>query len=157
MSQKTKKLMSIIAPFLSIIMASQEAISELQLVPFIYYPVLFKEEWIIVLIKLGSDVNAMNPTFTKKLDLWVQQIKISTQKINGSILEIFGMVIASFLIDYKVKKLSFFEETFLLANISIDIVLEMPFLILSKIEINFLEREPNWKLYTIINTLLTIK
>lgn len=35
----------------------------------------------------------------------------------------------------------FFEKTFLVANIAIEVVLEMLYLALSKVEINFLDRE----------------
>lgn len=44
--------------------------------------------------------------------------------------------------DNKDKKFCFFEEIFLLADISMDISFEMPFLSLSNFEINF----NNWEL-----------
>lgn len=59
------------------------------------------------------------------------------QKIDGKWLEIFGILITSFLVYDKNKKFWFFEEIFLLANIDIYITFEMLFLILSNIEINF--------------------
>ena len=53
------------------------------------------------------------------------------------------MVIASFLIEYKDKKSRFFEETFLLASFSINIVLKILFLTLSNIKINFIGQNLN--------------
>ena len=47
------------------------------------------------------------------------------------------MVIASFSIKDKEEKSRFFEETFLLADISIDIALGIPFFTLSNVEIDF--------------------
>lgn len=48
--------------------------------------------------------------------------------------------------DNKAYKPRYFKKTFLLANISIDIVLRMSFLTLSNIEINFLVQKLNWGL-----------
>lgn len=56
---------------------------------------------------------------------------VKTQKIDSNQLEIFGKVVTSFLVDDKDKKLCFLKETFLLANISIDVAFEMFFIILS--------------------------
>ncbi len=50
----------------------------------------------------------------------------------------------------------FFEETFFLADISMKVVLGMPFLSLNNVEIEFAELEkPNWKLYTAAEVLPT--
>lgn len=53
------------------------------------------------------------------------------------------MLIASFLIDDKVKKLRLFEKIFLLTNISMNIALGIPFFTLKNAKINFLKRELN--------------
>ena len=49
------------------------------------------------------------------------------------------MIIVSFLVGDKENRFCFFEEIFLLANISINIALGMPSFIFSKIEINFVD------------------
>ena len=67
----------------------------------------------------------------------MRKTKVGTPKIDGSKLYIFDIVIAFFLVEDKEGKLRFFEKTFLLANISMNIALEMLFLILSNIEIDF--------------------
>lgn len=77
--------------------------------------------------------------------------------MENSRLETFSMVIASFLVDAKNKKLRFFEETFLLANISIEVTLEMFFFTLSNIEINFINQELRWRSYTIIKVFFITK
>lgn len=59
------------------------------------------------------------------------------QRIDYNKLESFDMIIAFFLVGNKNKKSSFFEETFLLADISINITHKMLFPTLSNIEINF--------------------
>lgn len=66
-------------------------------------------------------------------------------------------MIASFLVDDINKKFSFFEKIFLLADISIDIVLGMLFLTLSNIKVNFNNQELKYKLYTLAKALSTIK
>ena len=81
----------------------------------------------------------MNPDFAKKLGLWVCKTKVNVPKIDDSKLDTFDIVIASFSITYKKRRSCFFVETFLLADISIDIALGISFLTLSNVEINFLD------------------
>ena len=73
----------------------------------------------------------------KKLGLQIRKTKVNTQKIDGSQLDIFSIVIALFSIGNKEGRSHFFEEKFLLANISIDIVLGIPFFTMSNVEIDF--------------------
>lgn len=58
------------------------------------------------------------------------------------------MIITLFQVNDKDKKSRFFEEIFLLANISIDIVFKMFFLILNNDEVKFNNPKLRWKLYT---------
>ena len=51
------------------------------------------------------------------------------------------MVIAAFQVVDKLGRSQFFQETFLLADISMEVVLSMPFLILNKADIQFAEKE----------------
>ena len=73
----------------------------LQRVPCIHYPIRFKKKEVQALIDLGSEVNAMTPAYTSRLDLQVHRTDIKTQKIDSSILKTFGMVLASFQIEDK--------------------------------------------------------
>lgn len=72
----------------------------------------------------------------------MQKIDIGIQKDDGNQMETFGIVIASFSMDNKDGKFCFFEKTFLLVDISIDILFRMTFLILSNVQIEF----NNWEL-----------
>ena len=65
-------------------------------VPYIYYPVWFQEEQVKALLDSSSEINAMNSDFAWKLDLKVWKTNVGAQKIDGSALETFGIVIADF-------------------------------------------------------------
>ena len=51
------------------------------------------------------------------------------------------MVLASFQVEDKLGRARFVQETFLLADISAEVVLGMPFLILSNADVQFVEKE----------------
>lgn len=53
----------------------------------------------------------------------------------------FEIVLARFQVKDKFERARFFQETFLLANISMEIVLGMLFLTLSNVNIQFLKKE----------------
>ena len=65
----------------------------------------------------------MYPAYAAKLGLCVKETDVGAQKIDGSHLDTFGMVIAGFAVKDKLGKVRFFQETFLLANISLEVVL----------------------------------
>lgn len=75
--------------------------------------------------------------YIAKLDLVIQKTDIGIQKIDSSILETYKMVIAGFLVQDRLEKVGFFEKTFLLANTSMEVVLEKLFFILFDIDIWF--------------------
>ena len=70
----------------------------LEQVPCIHYLLHFWKNTVGVraLVDLGSEVNAMTPTYIAKLGLKVRKTNIGAQKIEGSTLETFGMVLADF-------------------------------------------------------------
>ena len=72
-------------------------------VPCIHYPVRFQEDQkqVKALLDSGSKVNAMNPAFVQKLGLHIQKTNVGAQKIDGSTLETFEMVIANFQVEDK--------------------------------------------------------
>ena len=116
--------------------ASQEDVV-LDRVPCICYPIRFKKNELQVqaLLDSGSKVNAMTPRYVSKLGLKVRPTDVGAQKIDGSTLETFGMVLASFQVEDKLGRPQFFQETFLLADLSMKVVLGMPFLTLSNANI----------------------
>ena len=79
----------------------------------------------------------MIPEYALKLGLNVCFINVGVQKINSSIVKTFKIVLASFQIKNKLEKARFFQETFLFANFSIKMILEISFLILSNINMKF--------------------
>ena len=97
------------------------------------------EVW--ALIDSGSETNVMASAYAKKLGLQIQKIDIGTQKINGSTLETYDMVIAGFQVQDKFRKTRFFQETLLAADTSVEVVLEISFLTFSKVKVDFAERE----------------
>ena len=50
----------------------------------------------MALLNNGSKVNTISPGYAKKLGFKVWKINVGAQKINGSILEIFAIVITDF-------------------------------------------------------------
>lgn len=65
-----------------------------------------------MLINLGSKINAMRPSFAQELSFQVCWTNIGAQKINGSKLETFNIVIAFFLVDDKIKNPASLEKVF---------------------------------------------
>ena len=149
---------------------SEEAIlasvKELERVTCIQYPITFPAsvtqdgvalDPVSAYLDLGSKVNAMHPAFAEKLGLVVQTTNVGAQKIDATTLETYGMVVAAFSVTDQTDRVSFFEETFLVANVSPDVVFGMPFLTLSGADVDFPKRELRWRSYTIEEALPTTK
>ena len=83
----------------------------------------------------------MTPAYALKLGLRVRRTDVGAQKIDSSTFKIFGIVLASFQVEDKLGRARFFQKTFRLANISVEVVLGMPFLTLSNADIQFAEKE----------------
>ena len=79
----------------------------------------------------------MTPRYASKLGLKVCPTNIEAQKIDGSTIRMFEMVLASFQVKDTLGKTWFFQKTFLLADFSIRVFLRMLFLILSNANIRF--------------------
>ena len=94
-----------------------------------------------MLFDSGSRINAIHPTFAWELGLLIIPTDIKAQKINGTTLDIYGIVVAAFSVTDKANWVGFFEETFLVVNISPEIVFEMLFFTWSGANIDFLSRE----------------
>ena len=122
---------------------SKEDDVTLEWVPCVHYSLRFRKDTTDVraLIDSSSEVNVMAPTYASKLGLQVCHTNIRAQIIDGSTLKIFGMVLASFQVKDKLGRTRFFQETFLLADISTEVVLDMFFLTLSNANVQFIEKE----------------
>ena len=67
------------------------------------------------------------------------------------------MVLASVKIEDKLERARFFQKTFLLVDISVKMVLRLPFLTFSNANIQFIKKELIWRSYTIVEALPTTK
>ena len=99
----------------------------------------------------------MTSVYAKKLGLRTRRTDVRAQKIDGSSLDTFGMVIAGFQVIDKLGSARFFQETFLLADTTIEVVLGIPFLTLSNADIQFAEKELTWRTYTTEDALPTTR
>ncbi len=79
----------------------------------------------------------MSQAFTSQLGLKIWITYITAQKIDGTTLEIYRIVVSIFSVSNKDSWERFFEETFLLANVKSDIIVEMLFLTMSNADVNF--------------------
>ena len=80
----------------------------LKRVPYIYYLIWFKKNEVQALINLSSEVNTMTSVYIAKLGFKVYHTDVGAHKIDGSILKTFGMVLASFQVEDKLRKTRFF-------------------------------------------------
>ena len=159
-----KKLVSASATSTSMAGASKEVEAkdhaiQLEKVRCIHYPICFWKDFagIGALLDLSSEVNAMTPAFASKLGIKVCSTNVGGQKINGSTLQTFRMVLANFQVEDKLARAHFFQELFILADTTVEVVLDMLFLTLSNVDVLFLKQELSWKSYTIDEALPTTK
>ena len=99
----------------------------------------------------------MNPDFIWKLSLKVWKTIVRAQKIDGSALEIFVIMIADLQVEDKVGRPRFFQKTFLMANTKFEVILGMFFLKLSNANVSFGKRILTWRTYTTNKALFTTK
>lgn len=79
----------------------------------------------------------MSEAFTQQLSLNIHKTNISCQKIDGITLETYEIIVSTFFILAKDSREMLFEQSFLLADIKLDIILGMLFLIMSNADIHF--------------------
>ena len=143
-----KKLVSVSATSTSMTSARKEA---LERVLCIHYLVQLKDTDktpVQALIDSGSKVNAIHPFFVKQLCLPIKPTDVGAQKIDGTTLDTHGMIVAAFSVVDKTNRIRFFEKTFLVFNISPEIVLGMSFLTLSSADVDFSGKDLRWRTYT---------
>ena len=117
-SQKTKKLVAILAnPTLV-----TEKKKELERIPCIWYSITFKNQT-KALLNLRSEVNAMSQVFAHQLGLTIWKTNVEAQKIDGTTLETYEMVVSTFSMFDKDGRERFFEKSFLLTDVKPEIVL----------------------------------
>ena len=94
-------------------------------------------------------INAMHPAFAKKLDFFIRPTDVGAQKIDSTMLNTYKMVVIAFLVMDNGNQMKFFEMIFLVANVGLEPVLGISFLILSGANFDFLDQKLWWKIYTI--------
>ena len=109
------------------------------------------------LLDSGSKINIINPAFAQKLGLHIRKTHVRAQKIDGSVLKTFGIVIADLEVENKDGRSRFFQKTFLVAGAGFEAVLEISFLKISNADVSFGEKTLTWKSCTTINVLPTTK
>ncbi len=97
----------------------------------------------------------MTLAYAAELGLTTQKTSIGAQKIDGSPLETYGMVSACFSLQDSLGRVRFFEETFLLADTSMEVVLRMLFLALNNADFQFSAKKFTWRTYTAAEALPT--
>lgn len=115
----------------------------LEKVLYIHYLLFFQKDTteFKALINSNSKINAMTQMYASKLGLKIWSIDVGAQKIDGSIFETFGIVLASFQVKDKLRRVRIFQKSFLLADISVRVVLGMPLLTFSNMDIQFIEKK----------------
>ncbi len=129
---------------------------ELEQVPCIWYSVMFKDQT-ETLLDSESEVNTISQAFAYQLGLNIWKTNVRAQKIDGTTLETYKIVVSTFSMSDKDGKERFFQESFLLADVKLDIMLKMLFLIMSNVDVDFQARDIQWRSYTIGDILSTIK
>ena len=156
MSKAAKKLVSVLATSTLMTGTREKA---LEYVPCIHYLVQFK--WNITrvqaLIDLESEVNTIYPFFAKQLGFSIWPTDVGPQKIDGTTLDTHKIVVVAFSVVYKANWVRFFEKTFLVANVSPEVVFEILFLTLSGANIDFSDQKLWWRTYTTNKALPTTK
>ena len=126
----------------------------------ICYPVQFQKDKgrdVLALLNSGSKVNVMTPAYAAQLGLKMRKTNFGAQKIDGSSLATYGMVIAAFQVLDMLDCSWFFQKTFLLADISKKLVLGMFFLTFSNVDVQFAKKELIWRTYTTKEVLPTTR
>lgn len=92
-----------------------------------------------MLFDLSNKVNTIYSIFGIKLKLSIMPTNIRAQKIDGITLNTFKMIVAAFFMTDKINQVSFFKKTFLVTNVSLEIIIGILFLTLSDTNIDFLD------------------
>ena len=104
----------------------------------IRYPINFGKKFLSMLFDLNNKFNTIHLTFAIELGLFIRQIDVEAQKIDNIVLYTYEIVVATFSVMDKANRVRFLEKTFLMANISPEVVFGILFLILIDMNIDFL-------------------
>ena len=136
-ASEAKKQVSVLAACTSTTNTRKKTLEH---VSYIYYLVQFKKNKAPVqaLIDLESEVNAIHLSFANQLGLPIRPTDVGAQKIDGTMLDTHGIVVVALSVVDKANWVKFFEETFFVANVSLEVVFRIFFLTLNDADIKFL-------------------
>lgn len=118
------------------LMTKKKIEEKLEQVTCIWYFIIFKDQ-IETLLNLQDKVNTMSQVFAYQLSFKTWKTSVWTQKIDNTTLKTYRIVIYIFSIWNRDGKERFFKESFLMANIKLDVMLKILFLITSNANIDF--------------------
>ena len=136
---------------------SKDEYSNLARVLCIRYSITIRKKSVLALLDSGIEINTIHSSLARELELPIRPTNVEAQKIDGTMLDTFGIVVTAVSVTDKANRVKFFEKTFLVANVSPKIVFEISFLTLSIADIDFLGRKLRWKTYTTKETLPTTR
>ena len=99
----------------------------------------------------------MSPAYASKLGLKVYSTNVILQKFDNSTFDTFEIVLAYFQIKNKLDKLWLFQEIFLIANTTLEVIFGILFLTLSNADVQFIEKKLTWRFYTTAKVFSTTK
>ena len=105
----------------------------------------------------SSEVNAIYSILAEKLSFVVRTTNVGIKQIDCTTIETYKIVVVVFLIIDQADKIKFFKKIFLVVNISPNVVLKMPFLIMSVANVDFPKKKLQWRSYTMEKALSNIK
>ena len=79
----------------------------------------------------------MSQAFAFQLGLKIWETNIRAQKIDSITLKTYKIVVSNFSMSDKDEKERFFEESFLLADVNLNVIFGIFFLIMSNVDIDF--------------------
>lgn len=160
MPKLSKELALVLVTFAPMTKASRKNKVVLKRVLYIHYLLCFhkeKKNKMQALINCSSKINTMTLTYISKLGSRVRQINAGAQKINDSTFETFEIILVSFQVENRAERACFSQETFLLADTSMKMILGMPYLTFSNTDIKFAKKKLTWRSYTFAKVLPTTK
>lgn len=97
---------------------------------------------VLTLIDSKIEVNTIHLSFVKELGFPIKSTEVGGQKINGTILDIYEIIVTVFSVIYKANQVRYFKMTFVMGNINPKVVFRIFFLTLSSANVDF----SDWKL-----------
>ena len=117
-------------------MIDKKTKEKLEQIPYIQYLMIFKNQ-IKTLLDSKNKVNAISQVYAHQLGFKTRKTNIRAHKIDNTTLKTYEIIVFIFSVLDKDGKERFFEESFLLADVKLDIVLEIFFLTISNVNIDF--------------------